>query len=239
MGLKKTCNWLIVLVGMIATPAGVTFAAAAEKVQAEETTPQNKPSPLDSAAWEELRKGLDYGEIEGHEEVDFDIPDFKPRWQPGSFFGTLVLSIIILALLVLIIYLVVKQIDKGETRVSPGELDEFTLEELETNLPESDLERFLRLAIENADYRAAIRIYYLMALKKLNTLKRIEWEPEKTNNDYILELEGAAEQVPFRKITTTYEVIWYGEAPIDLERYERVAPSYREFITNLNDGNTQ
>ncbi len=230
MGWKKTFSLLLILFGMLYHPAGATFAAAAEKVQAE---------PLNERDWEELRKDLDYGEIEGHEELDVELPDFKPRWMPGSFFGTIVLSIIILALLVLIIYLVVNQIDKGESRVNGGELNEFTLEDLETNLPESDLERYLRLALEQADYRAAIRVYYLMTLQKLNALKRIEWEPEKTNNDYITELSGSDEHDAFKKLTLTYEVIWYGEAPVDQERYTKVAPGYARFIANLSHGDTQ
>lgn len=236
MGWKKICSLLLLAIGLSLHPAGVTFAAKAEKVQAVNNPSPAQSEPLNEDDWEELRKGLNYGEIEDHEAVDRDLPDFTPRWMPGKLFGTIILSLIILALLVLIIYLVVKQIDKGDARVHANDLNEFTLEELEKNLPETDLERFLRLALEQNDYRAAIRVYYLMTLQKLNALKHIRWEPEKTNNDYIIELSGSDHQKPFRKLTLTYEVIWYGEAPIDLERYEKVAPDYTRFIANVSHG---
>lgn len=238
MGWKKICKLLLLSFCLGLHPAGATFAADAEKVQAENNTSTRANEPLLESDWEELRQGLDYGEIEGHEEMDLDFPEAPSRWLPGKLFGTIILSIVILALLGLIIYLVVQQMDNSDERVT-NDLNEFTLEDLETNLPESNLERFLRLALEQQDYRAAVRVYYLMILQKLNATQRITWEPEKTNNDYVLELVGSAEHGPFKHLTRTYEVIWYGEAPIDRERYEKVSPAYANFIATIHYGDTK
>lgn len=82
-----------------------------------------------------------------------------------------------------------------------------TEEELET----TDYEKLLKLALQENDLRLATRFTFLVALQYLQKRKKINWEKEKTNYQYLKELSPEL-QKPFGKLTRVYEYIWYGEA---------------------------
>jgi hypothetical protein len=79
------------------------------------------------------------------------------------------------------------------------------------------------------DYRRAIRLQYLRSLKILSERGRIQWQPNKTNVDYLMELSGTELGMAFQRITRIFEYAWYGEMDIDDLIYTRTAPWFREF----------
>ncbi|NNE55229.1 MAG: DUF4129 domain-containing protein [Flavobacteriales bacterium] len=124
------------------------------------------------------------------------------------------------------------QTGSGGVRVT-GAYD-YSLEELEKNLHETDLERFLKIALKAEDYRSAVRIYYLTAIKRLSQLKWIDWQLDKTNYDYVRELREHEAHGEFRSLTHTFELIWYGEAPVSEKEYSLLSPHFDGFIQQLN-----
>ena len=94
----------------------------------------------------------------------------------------------------------------------------------EINFPESIL-GFER----SGDYRSAIRYHFLFVLKKLSDKKRINWNPEKTNKDYVRELKADHLQEEFSKLSYIFDYVWYGEFSIDEESYEKFKEQYQSF----------
>lgn len=76
---------------------------------------------------------------------------------------------------------------------------------------ESELEKAIRLK----NFRLALRIMYLETLKKMTDKNIIAWRPEKTNWDYVREINNEQLKKPFIEITNAYDYAWYGEFPID------------------------
>ncbi len=79
------------------------------------------------------------------------------------------------------------------------------------------------------DYRSAIRYHYLSVLKKLSDKKLIEWNPEKTNKDYVSEYSVAASKDHFRNLSYIFDYVWYGEFDIDEESYVQFKSKFENF----------
>ena len=91
----------------------------------------------------------------------------------------------------------------------------------EEHIETIDVNHLLHAALENSDYRLAIRYQFLLTLQKLSKNDIIQWHFEKTNSDYLIEIVQPTIQQGFKKIAYLYDYIWYGEQTIDLIRYEK------------------
>ncbi|GAB0156105.1 hypothetical protein CHRYSEOSP005_13690 [Chryseobacterium sp. Alg-005] len=94
----------------------------------------------------------------------------------------------------------------------------------EINFPES-IARFER----SGDYRSAIRYQFLFILKKLSDKKRINWNPEKTNKDYIAELKQGTLKDEFFNLSYIFDYVWYGEFNIEEQTYLKFKNQYQSF----------
>lgn len=234
------------------------FLFAGWNVQSqEEPTPlkqveQAPPPKMSLEDWKNATDNINYGERDEPEEkeeeesnqptpndssdLDFD-PPFDWSFGLDKTVATIILSVIIILIVALIIYLFVKQMRNGDIQVKPISDDTvYTLEEIEENLPETDLEKYLRLALEAEDYKAAVRIYYLAIIQSLSKKNHIEWHREKTNYDYILELSGNSYFRIFSKLTLTFEIIWYGDADVTKQTYDSLSPNFSSTLKSIEDG---
>lgn len=205
---------------------------------------------LSTADWEEITKDIDYGEKkEKAEEEEEEVEEATELSDSGDsfwdifsgisaspFISALLIGLASILLIVLIIYLIsLAQRDRALTQGSSRNLG-FNLDEIEENVQESDLERALRLALEAKDYKVALRIYYLSIIKTMNAQSLIRYKKEKTNFDYVRELQEAQLQSHFAAITISFERIWYGNRSIGLEEYTELQPNFEQFINQLDRG---
>jgi hypothetical protein len=109
----------------------------------------------------------------------------------------------------------------------------FNEEDFSHTIPESELERLLKEAISRNDFRAAVRIYYLILIKELSERNWISWRKEKTNHDYLREMKVEEYRPAFRKVTTIYETVWYGERSIDAAIFQNINPHFSNLITRI------
>ena len=79
-------------------------------------------------------------------------------------------------------------------------------------------------------YRWAVRYQFLWALKKLSDSKKIQWNLEKTNKDYIHELSSAPEQSSFVDLVKIFDFVWYGEFSIDEQLYQTIKLKFDNFL---------
>jgi hypothetical protein len=102
-------------------------------------------------------------------------------------------------------------------------------EESLENIHEIDFDDQLELAISQQNYRLAVRLLYLRTLKNLTDQQLIFWQPEKTNQTYVAELENQEHKVVFGDLTNQFEYIWYGEFNINKSVFETIAGSFQQF----------
>ena len=93
-----------------------------------------------------------------------------------------------------------------------------------------DLSILIQKAIEQKNYRLAIRYYYLLALQKLSKHDFIEWQQEKTNEDYIKEIKQELLKNKFTSSTYLYDFVWYGNFDINELEFAKAETEFNELI---------
>lgn len=92
-----------------------------------------------------------------------------------------------------------------------------------------DISSLIQLAIVNGNYRLAIRYYYLLSLQKLQENDVIDWQQEKTNEDYIKEIQVQYLSSQFKNITHLYDFIWYGNFKVDEIDFNKAVVNFEQF----------
>jgi len=96
----------------------------------------------------------------------------------------------------------------------------FDIDLAEQHIESLDLDTLLNAALEDKNYRLAIRYHFLRTLKRLSQKDIIEWHFDKTNSDYQNEIQQQQLKLGFKEIAYLYDYIWYGEQPIDESKYD-------------------
>jgi hypothetical protein len=87
----------------------------------------------------------------------------------------------------------------------------------------------IRTAVENKNYRQAIRYMYLRTLKSLNDNNLIKLHAKSTNQDYVKQMYNHTGLNQFRNLTYIYEYVWYGEFHPDETQFERIRTNFNQF----------
>jgi hypothetical protein len=141
------------------------------------------------------------------------------------------LSILAIAAIVFFVVKVMGMKDGGLfSRNSNGDLPFTTSSEDINNI---SFDAAIREAIESRNFRLAIRLLYLQSLKQLSDKGYIQWQINKTNSDYIMEVAGKPWQSLFRKLTYNFEYTWYGEMNIGNEEFQNLNVQFQQFNNQL------
>lgn len=93
-----------------------------------------------------------------------------------------------------------------------------------------DLDTLLQQAIDNANFRLAIRYYYLTSLKGLSSKKIIDYHKDKTNSEYLFEIKNTDLRKQFSYLSYVYSYVWYGEFSINEQNFKTAQTKYQSFI---------
>ncbi|WP_347217968.1 DUF4129 domain-containing protein [Chryseobacterium sp.] len=103
------------------------------------------------------------------------------------------------------------------------------VEELHENIHEINFAESIAKFEHTGDYRSAVRYQFLFILKKLSDKKLINWNPEKTNKDYVAELKAEHLKNEFFDLSYIFDYVWYGEFNIDEQSYQKFKNQYQAF----------
>lgn len=106
---------------------------------------------------------------------------------------------------------------------------EVPFSELLVNIHEVDFDAEIANGLQAGNYRLVVRLLYLQTLKRLSDQGMINWQPEKTNRTYVMELTDENLKLAFEQLTTQFEYIWYGEFLIDQLAFEPIHQSFQQF----------
>ncbi len=156
--------------------------------------------------------------------------------KAGSFIAFLVRYLpylILLAIVGFAIYLFVKA-NPGKDFLESKAKGKTFLSEEEKIIEKDDIKSLISRALENNNYRLAVRYYYLLILKKLKENDYIDYQYQKTNTDYLAEIESIKLQQQFYSITHLYEYIWYGDFTVNHNQYKMAEVDFKKIETTLN-----
>jgi len=98
----------------------------------------------------------------------------------------------------------------------------------EALIKNEDLSELIQKAIHQKNYRLAIRYYYLLALQKLSKYDFIDWQQQKTNEDYIKEIQENKLKNKFASSTYLYDFVWYGNFDINESEFTKAEAEFNE-----------
>lgn len=106
---------------------------------------------------------------------------------------------------------------------------------VEISLPNNSLgfDELIAAAVEEGDFRLAVRYLYLKTVQQLNEKGVIHFSPDKTNNEYIQELINQPYYAGFLSLTMNYEYVWYGRFEITPELFELLRKEFILFYQKL------
>jgi hypothetical protein len=185
---------------------------------------------LNLSWWERFTKWL----RDLFRDVDPDMPDIDPGVKAPnlawlSALGNVLLILLVAALIAGIVFLIVKGSGKMFRRGAKAEEEDIVAEESEENINDLPIDDMLQSAIDGRQWRTAVRILYLRSLKALSDNGQIHWESQKTNYDYLREVQAPELKSPFRDLTLLFENIWYGEYPVDQNIFHTANESFSAF----------
>ncbi|HET8839155.1 MAG TPA: DUF4129 domain-containing protein [Flavobacteriaceae bacterium] len=108
------------------------------------------------------------------------------------------------------------------------------LSEEEKILESEDIPTLIKMALAQKNYRSAIRYYYLLILKILRESKRIDYQAQKTNEEYLSEIEPIRLKNQFAKVTHLYDFIWYGDFPVVEPDFKKAENEFLHMTRLLN-----
>ncbi|MFK5957760.1 MAG: DUF4129 domain-containing protein [Lutibacter sp.] len=106
-----------------------------------------------------------------------------------------------------------------------------SITEEEELVKNKDILKLIERAIQQKNYRLAVRYYYLNILKQLESKELIIWEQQKTNEDYIKEISVQNIQNSFSNLTRLYDFIWYGNFSISEHEFGGVEGDFIKINT--------
>jgi len=140
--------------------------------------------------------------------------------------------LLIIGLLVFFVWLFMK-IDSGSLLMEKIKAPETLLSDDEELIQREDLDQLIDQAIAASNYRLAVRFYYLRVLQKMSTQDLIDWQVQKTNHEYIFEIEDLNLRNQFRKVTDIYDYIWYGNFEVDETAFAKAKSSFTQLNNQL------
>ncbi len=102
-------------------------------------------------------------------------------------------------------------------------------ENLAENIHEINFDVAVDEAVNERNFRLAVRLLYLQTLKHLTDAGRIEYKPDKTNRQYVYELATSPFETNFEELTRQFEFVWYGDFSVDDRRFGEIRRQFREF----------
>jgi hypothetical protein len=165
----------------------------------------------------------------------FDKVDLRPTGSLMSYIGVFLKYLFIALGLAAIVFLVLRVMGVDVTGLfkrKPADAGVPYAETLE-NIHEINFDTDIDAAIAQHNYRLAVRLLYLKALKQLSDAGLIHWQLDKTNTAYIDELTNAQQREAFTILTRQFEFVWYGEFTINGQAFQNIKTLFANFKQTL------
>ena len=101
------------------------------------------------------------------------------------------------------------------------------------NIFEINYRERIERAVRSRNYSLAVRLHFLEMLKTLAGKNMIQYKQDHTNFDYLLQLRSTSYYNDFFRLTRNYEYAWFGNFPVDEEKYSIIKNDFEKFDNGL------
>jgi hypothetical protein len=101
------------------------------------------------------------------------------------------------------------------------------------NIHEMDFDKLIQEAVEQNKLRHATRLVFLYALKILSDKHLIDFNPGKTNHDYVEELSSPELKTGFNELSFYFDYAWYGNFSITEAQFNKIRMVFNEWRSKV------
>jgi len=152
--------------------------------------------------------------------------------EGGAFAFKTVLTLLAILVIGFFIYKLTGMNKAGLFKRNTGDVSGYTVSD--EDIHSINFDQAIDQAVQNGNFRLAVRLLYLQSLKKLADRNLIKWQLNKTNIAYVQELQGSLYQPVFNNLTLQFENNWYGDMPIDNAEFDTVRSQFNQFNRQFN-----
>lgn len=102
------------------------------------------------------------------------------------------------------------------------------------NIHEMDFDRLIQEAAGKAEFRVATRLVFLHALKLLSDKHLIEFNPGKTNHDYVDELKVAELKTGLNELSFYFDYAWYGNFNVTEGQFQKITTLFNSWRQRIS-----
>ncbi|MDR1089752.1 MAG: hypothetical protein LBL79_01640 [Prevotella sp.] len=176
---------------------------------------RNKQQPAEMSLWDRLWYGIS----------EFIDSVFSAVASSGALsFVVIMICILLVCLLLMKLMGVDYRTVLGKKKIDTPEINIYT-----ENVHEMNFDALISNALQNKDYRLAIRFIYLKNLKLLSDKEIITWNANKTNYSYQYEINNHNLRTKFLETTLIFDYVWYGEFPVEEAGFSGLSSHLNDF----------
>ncbi|HEY9362149.1 MAG TPA: hypothetical protein VIQ00_02725 [Chitinophagaceae bacterium] len=90
-------------------------------------------------------------------------------------------------------------------------------------------------AIHSFNYRLATRLLFLRLLKNMSENNVIQYKQQRTNFDYLVQLQQTNYYNEFFRLTRNYEYAWYGKFDVSKEAFNAIRNDFEKFEQKIKN----
>lgn len=188
---------------------------------------------MDKKRVEELKKKNDfwYANTEAEQEQDIkesSASSYVPIGQ-RSWFQTILWIVIIGGFAAAVAWFLMEsrvKLFRKRDMVSPDKLDE--------DIFSINYQKQIEEAVQQKKYRLAVRLGFLRLLKDMAEKNVIQYKQDRTNFDYLLQLQSTPFYELFFSVTRSYEYTWYGLFELNENVYNAIKKDLDQLQTQLS-----
>lgn len=198
-------------------------------------SPSENEILLDTSGFDSLKTKLNYSaEVRDNEKPPVLLHDRKSNYFDSlTLFAKIFFILMIIVLLAFFVWAIADQFAVPKNKKVAKLQDRASVDQLEGNLPQEDLQELLEHATAAADYNLAVRLLFLSYLRQLIAKGYIEWRADKTNAEYLSELRGTDAFETFSRLAMLYERVWYGKVPISFFTFRSIQEQFTAASKNV------
>lgn len=145
-----------------------------------------------------------------------------------------ILPYLILGVVIGLIVWIFIRLNPGPSLLAEPMDPEVHFNEEEKIVRSQDIPSLIEEAVKKGDYRLAIRYYYLQLLKILNEKGLINYEFQKTDAEYLSEIENDNFKRPLKQVMRIYDFIWYGGFNVSEKDFAVAQNTFQDLESSLS-----
>jgi hypothetical protein len=140
----------------------------------------------------------------------------------------------IAGILVIIVIMTLLKVNAFKVFYSGADQPKQTYQVFHENIHEMNFEKLIKEATDKNEFRLATRLIFLHALKLLSDKHLIEFNPGKTNHDYVEELKTSDLKTGLNELSFYFDYAWYGNFAINDTQFQRINNTFAEWRTKIS-----